>query len=77
MALMHARGELPLGHVFVHESILGTCFEGKIVEEVADSTEDAVVPSIAGAAYVTGFNQLVVDPEDPLASGFAIPAATS
>ncbi len=34
MAVMHARGQLPLHQDFVHEGILGTTFTGRLVESV-------------------------------------------
>jgi proline racemase len=75
MALLHARGELPVGQRFVHESILGTCFDGEIVEVLNGPGGPSIRPSISGSAFITGFSQLVVDPEDPLGEGFFIPAA--
>jgi proline racemase len=75
MALHHARGELELGQRFVHESVLGSRFEGCLVKEVTIESGTAVLPSITGNAFVTGFGQLVVDPDDPLRAGFLIPPA--
>jgi proline racemase len=75
MALLYARGELPLGQPFIHESVVGTRFEGRLIEEVATDAGTAVVPAITGSAFITGFSNLVIDPGDPLGAGFFIPAA--
>lgn len=70
MAAMHAKGELALGQEFVHESIMGTLFHGELLEETQVGEYRAVVPMIRGSAYITGIQQLVVDPADPFPAGF-------
>jgi len=72
MAVLHARGMLAPGEEFVHESILGTRFEGRIVEETRVGPYDAVTVEITGRAYLTGLNQFLVDPRDPLGWGFRL-----
>lgn len=72
MATMWARGELPLGQEFVHEGILGTTFTGRLVRETRVGDYNAVVPTLAGTAWITGFAQYVVDPEDPFPNGFTV-----
>ena len=72
MATLHARGLLPLGQDFVHEGILGTTFTGRLLEETRVGDYAAVVPSLAGTAWITGFAQYVVDPEDPFPEGFTV-----
>ena len=72
MAAMWARGELPLGQDFVHEGILGTTFTGRLVRETKLGDYDAVVPTLSGTAWITGFAQYVVDPEDPFPNGFTV-----
>jgi proline racemase len=76
MALLHSRGELDLGQVYVHESIHGTRFEGRLVAEVTAPTNLGVAAEITGRAHITGFNQLVMDSSDPLGKGFFVPAAS-
>ena len=68
MAMLHARGELALGESFVHRSIIGTAFEGRLVEEV----DGGVVPEITGRAWITGMGQYLLDPEDPFPHGFRV-----
>ena len=59
MACEHARGRLALGEPFVHEGILGTTFTGRLVEETTVGGRPAVVPTITGRAWITGFAQYV------------------
>ena len=72
MAVLHARGELKVGQGFRHEGILGTVFTGKLVEETVIGDRPAVVPEITGRAWITGFAQYVVDPDDPFPDGFTV-----
>lgn len=72
MACLHARGELGLGEPFVHESILGTVFTGRLVEETAVGDRPAVVPALSGQAWITGFAQYVLDPTDPFPEGYTL-----
>ena len=72
MACLWAKGQLPLNQDFVHEGILGTTFTGKLVRETKMGDYDAVVPTISGTAWITGFAQYVVDPEDPFPNGFTV-----
>ena len=72
MAALHAKGQLPLGQDFVHEGILGTVFTGRVVEETTIGERRAIVPTISGQAWITGFASYVVDPTDPFPDGFTI-----
>ena len=72
MAALHAKGQLSLGQNFVHEGILGTTFTGRLVEETQVGNYPAVVPTLSGQAWITGFAQYVVDPEDPFPNGFTV-----
>lgn len=69
-ALHQARGELKKDDPFVVESILGTCFTGRIVETTRFGPFEAVIPEITGSAYITGRNELLIDPDDSLKNGF-------
>ena len=69
---MHAKGQLGLYEDFVHEGILGTTFTGRLLEETRVGPYAAVVPSLSGQAWITGFAQYVVDPEDPFPNGFTV-----
>lgn len=72
MAALHAKGQLSLGQEFVHEGILGTTFTGRLVDEARVGPYPAVVPTLRGAGWITGFAQYVVDPEDPFPDGFTV-----
>jgi len=72
MATLHARGELGLDQDFHHEGILGTIFTGRLIEETAVGPYRAVVPTLSGRAWITGFAQYVVDAEDPFPDGFTV-----
>jgi len=72
MAVLHAKGRLPLNQPFPHEGILGTIFTGRLVREVQVAHYRAVVPQISGSAWITGFAHYVVDPEDPFPEGFTV-----
>jgi proline racemase len=72
MAMMWARGQLELGTPFVHESVIGTRFIGRLVEEVSVGGRRAVVPEITGRAWISGMGQYLLDPEDPFPEGFRV-----
>ena len=72
MAALHAKGELPLDQDFHHEGPLGTIFTGRLVRETKIGNYKAVVPTLSGQAWITGFAQYVVDPEDPFPNGFTV-----
>ena len=72
LALHHARGDIVVGERIVIESILGTCFTGSVVETCTLGGIPAVVPEVSGRAWITGVNDLLVDPTDPLAEGFLL-----
>ena len=72
MAVLHAKGRLRVGDTFRHEGILGTVFTGRVLEETSIGPYRAIVPSITGQAWITGFASYVVDPTDPFPSGFTV-----
>lgn len=72
MAVLHRRGGLGLGQEFRHEGILGTLFTGRLLREAQIGPYRAVVPSLSGAAWITGISQYVVDPTDPFPEGFTV-----
>ncbi len=72
MAALYAAGRLALGEPFVNQSIIGSCFTGRLLREESVGGFSAVVPEIAGHAYVTGLQQFVIDPDDPLKAGFQL-----
>lgn len=72
LATLYAKGELKPGEPFVYESILGTLFKGRIVEERKLADFDAIIPKITGSGYILGFSNYVYDPDDSLTYGFLL-----
>lgn len=72
LATLYSKGHLKEDELFVYESILGTLFKGRIVGKDSVDKYDAIIPEITGAAYITGFNHFVIDPEDPVKYGFIL-----
>ncbi|MDR1966138.1 MAG: proline racemase family protein [Synergistaceae bacterium] len=72
MSQLWAKGILKPGMTLENHSIIDTVFEGSIVEETAVADIPAIIPKISGNAYIMGFNQLVLEPDDPMPDGFRI-----
>ena len=72
MAQLHAKGKLKAGDGFVHESIIGSLFKGKVEKEVTVAGKPAIIPSIGGWARMTGLNTIFIDDRDPFAHGFVV-----
>jgi 4-hydroxyproline epimerase len=73
MAQWHAKGLLKKGDKFIHESIIGSQFNGTIEEEVMLGDKKAIIPGIEGWAKVYGYNTIKIDDEDdPYAFGFQV-----
>ncbi|WP_409525647.1 4-hydroxyproline epimerase [Nitrincola sp. MINF-07-Sa-05] len=72
MAQWVARDRLQVGQEFVHESIIGSLFHGRVESLCKVGEHDAIMPSIQGWARVTGHNTIWVDSEDPYAYGFEV-----
>jgi proline racemase len=72
LAQLHARGELGVGDSFVNESVIGTRFTGRVVEETTVAGRPAIVPEITGRAWITAMGQYLLDAEDPFPAGFSL-----
>lgn len=72
MAVLHAKGELPLDRDFRHQSIMGIVYTGRLVEETTIGDFRAVVPTITGSSWIFGLNTIVLDHDDPFPEGFTI-----
>jgi len=72
MAVLHARGDLPIGQDFVHEGILGTTWTGRLLRATQVGPYAAVVPQLTGSAWITGRAEYVVDDTDPFPEGFTV-----
>lgn len=72
LATLYAKGELAHGEEFVCESITGSLFRGVITAEIDIQGRKAVIPRITGSAYITGYNEWVLDDRNPLRDGFLL-----
>lgn len=73
MAQWYAKGKLKKGDLFIHESIIGSKFMGRIEEETKVGGKPAIRPSIEGWARIYGYNTISIDPDDdPYAYGFQV-----
>ena len=72
LAVLHARGQLREGETFVHESLIGTEFIGRIRGTTTVGSEPAILPTITGQGWITAFHQYVLDPSDPFPLGFRL-----
>ncbi|WGD29813.1 4-hydroxyproline epimerase [Ancylobacter sp. WKF20] len=72
MAQLAALGQLRVGDDFVHESIIGSLFKGRVEAAVKVGERDAIIPSIGGWARMTGYNTIFIDDRDPFAHGFVV-----
>jgi proline racemase len=72
VAVLTATGDLPPGRILVHDSIVGSRFLARAVEEVEVDGRRAVIPEVTGLAYPTGRHTFIVDPADDLVPGFVL-----
>ncbi|MEA2757288.1 MAG: 4-hydroxyproline epimerase [Aliidongia sp.] len=72
MAQLAAKGELSVGQDFIHESIIGTLFDGRVEAAATIGRHAGIVPSIAGWARQHGLNTIFVNERDPLRGGFQL-----
>jgi proline racemase len=72
MAVLNDMGLLLDDVPFVHESIVGTTFRGRVIEHVSVGERAAIVPEIEGSAWITGEHTFLIDGDDPLKAGFRL-----
>ena len=72
LAVLHARGLVTPGENFVHTSLIGSRFDSRIESLTTVGGVPAVVPSVAGQAWITQLCQVGVDPSDPFPNGYAL-----
>jgi 4-hydroxyproline epimerase len=72
IAQLAAKGKLRVGDDFVHESIIGSLFEGRVESEARVGNVGGIRPSISGWARMHGYNTIFVDPRDPFRHGFTV-----
>ena len=72
LAILDASGRLPRGKNLINGSIVGTDFVSQVVGEARVGDRPAVVTEVEGSAYLTGYHQFVLEPSDPLRTGFLL-----
>jgi proline racemase len=72
MAVLDAMGLLPEQDVFVHESLIGSLFRGRIARRTQVGEFAAIVPEVEGTARITGEHTFHIDDDDPLRDGFLV-----
>lgn len=72
IAMLYAKGQLKLNETSVHESIIGTTFSARALEEVMVGDYQAIIPAITGRAFITGMCTWTIDPADPVKYGFLL-----
>jgi proline racemase len=72
MAVLDAMGLLPAGEAFVHESLIGTLFRGRVTRRTQVGELPAIVPEIEGSAWITGEHTFHINEDDPLREGFRV-----
>lgn len=72
LAVLHARGQIKENEIFKHRSIIGTEFTSHIRGITQVGEYQAVLPTVAGRAWITSFKQIVLDSTDPFPQGFRV-----
>ena len=72
MAQLFAKGKLQVGEPYIHESFIGSKFIGKVESVTTLDGKTAIVPSVQGWAFVYGYNNIIIDNDDPYAYGFQV-----
>jgi 4-hydroxyproline epimerase len=73
MAQWYAKGKLKEGDTFIHESIIGSKFTGRVEKITSVGDKPAIIPSVEGWARIYGYNTISINPaDDPYAYGFQV-----
>ena len=72
LANLYANGKIGMNQPYVHESLIGTTFTGKILGELTVADRTGVATEISGQGFITGFHQFVVADDDPVGGGFLV-----
>jgi len=72
LAIHHARGEIQIDEPITIESIISTRFTGRVIRTTRFGPHEAIIPEVEGTARITGRNEFLIDPEDPLKDGFVL-----
>ena len=72
LAIHHRRGEIKINESIIIESIIGSKFAGKVIQETTFGPYSAIIPEVEGQAHIIGRNELWINPSDPLKDGFIL-----
>jgi trans-L-3-hydroxyproline dehydratase len=72
LAIHYERGEIGIDESIIIESIIGSKFVGKVLKEKKFGSYDAIIPEVTGEAYIMGRHEFIIDPKDPIKTGFII-----
>jgi len=72
LAIHYARNDIGIGESVTIESVIGTKFIGKVIEETKFGTYDAIIPEVTGTSYITGKHEFYCDPNDEIRRGFIL-----
>ncbi len=72
LALLHASGRLRTGELLRHRSVVDSVFAGRVTGATAVAGRAAVITEVEGSAYLAGRSRFVLDPADPLGTGFLL-----
>ena len=72
LALLDASGALARGSVLETAGIAGPVFLGRVTADAEVAGRPAVITEVEGSAYRTGTHEFVLDPADPLGTGFLL-----
>lgn len=72
LATMYRRGEIGIAEEFVYESIVGTLFKARVLEETAVHDVPAVINEVTGSAWVMGMHRFFYNERDPLKEGYLL-----
>ncbi|MDZ7288668.1 MAG: proline racemase family protein [candidate division KSB1 bacterium] len=72
LAIHFARKEITVGQPLVIESIIASKFTGRVVQTTRFGPYEAIIPEVEGTAFITGRNEFLIDPDDPMKNGFII-----
>jgi proline racemase len=72
VALLASSGHLGRDQVLTHDSVVGTRFLGRVVEELEAEGRPAYISEVRGMAYRTGEHHFVLEPNDPVGLGFTL-----
>ena len=72
MAVLHARGLMKVGDKLTARSLIGSTFDGTILDQATVGGRPAIVPEISGRGWITGIHQHMLDPSDPWPEGYRL-----